>query len=68
MSDEDSPSPRTPADEATDPATAPDRLYDIVVAHPHLRADVAANPAIYPELRAWLEAQDDLRLIDYRDL
>ena len=23
---------------------------------------------IDPELRAWLEAQDDLRLIDYRDL
>ena len=59
MSDEDSPSPRTPADEATDPATAPDRLYDIVVAHPHLRADVAANPAIYPELRAWLAGRHD---------
>ncbi|MBD1541881.1 zinc ribbon domain-containing protein [Arthrobacter sp. IA7] len=47
------------AREASDPATAPERLYELAAQHPNLRALIAGNPATYPSLLDWLaELQD----------
>ena len=48
--------PAEPADirRASDPATDPQTLADLVAAHPELHPVIAANPATYPALRDWL--------------
>lgn len=47
------------AREAADPATDLTRLAEIAHLHPDLRPVVAANPSIYPDLRAWLAELND---------
>lgn len=59
MTDDDVPGARPVADEASDPTTDAERLYQIVLDHPELRPDIAANPGIYPALRDWLRGLDD---------
>lgn len=52
--------PRFTLQQALDPATAPEVLAQIAAEAPHLRPQVAENPATYPALLDWLADLDDI--------
>ena len=47
--------------DAQDPATPGARLAEIAASNPELGAEIAANPACYPDLLDWLAAYGDSR-------
>ncbi len=47
------------SEQASSAATPPAQLADLAYRYPQLRVQIAANPAAYPGLLDWLEAQGD---------
>lgn len=47
--------------EASNPQTPATRLYELAIQDPQLWGSISANPAVYPELRDWISAQQAKR-------
>lgn len=58
MHDEDPEIDRLRA-QAADPATTPERQFELSTQHPDLLPVLATNPALYADLRAWLASLGD---------
>lgn len=48
--------------EAADPATPPERQYQLASDHPEVLEDLATHPYLYEDLRAWMASLGDPRL------